>query len=225
MKKVFWVFVLMISAQCITAQIVERNTEFTTAWPYLYRDFYKARIEYIDSAQSTQKLNFNLLNYEVQFLVDDALLTIANPDSITRITFSNGDTFMYKDGNWYHLLQEDGVKILKRYKGDKNDLMESAGAYGTNTSTSSAQKVSSIEGSSSYLYMKDLQTKGGGKKFDLIESFYFCKGEVIKSSSMKNLIKLYPSQKDEIKKVSKSNNINFKNEEDLKILLDKIEFN
>ena len=146
----------------------------TTTWPYLYPEFKEGTAFLKDESQVIQKYNTHIrhdkLHYiDKQGIVREAIL---------------GDVLMVEiDGDAYYNVKGEMMKIAAKTEkgfvvaeilGDFAALLETGGAYGTSSTTSATQKLSSIDTDSqiNQSYMLLQQGKREGAMVDLVTKWY-----------------------------------------------------
>lgn len=216
--------VLFINGSAIAqkAKVLEKPT---SNWPYYFEDFADAQITYIDGSYTQAKVNLHLLNNELQFVKGGTIYTVLNLDSIATVKIGEETSFIRHGGYFYEVLGVNRFVVVQRHKGDINDLYESAGAYGSGTSTASTQDRTSVDvgGMSNMNYFNLSKDKDSGKNFDVTHSLMLLKDGELNLASKRNLQKMFPDSKDEINNLAKELKTNFKKQDDLLLFLEKFE--
>ena len=218
MKKLFFlIFIICLGPFNIMAQ--EHFTPpatRTSTWPYLFDDFSNAKI--IDNNGSIQHMtiNLNLLNDEMQFLNNGEIMQIYPPENVQSIMV-NHLMYVYANKWFLQVIAKGEPMLVQRVHGNMNDLVETTGAYGTQSTVSSTHGLKSIDlggiNNMNYEYLK--KGKEGGKSFNVETTYYFKLGQRLVTVSKSQSIKLFPDQKSKIKNYINQQNIDFKKQSDL----------
>lgn len=196
--------------------VVKAGTRILDYFPYnkryMYPEFLTGRVLFINGSVAENKMNYNLLMDEIQFLGGRGdTLIITGKNNIRQVVIRD-DLFCY-DGGFLRLVMGDGdLKIAQKHY-FKFLGAEKYEAYGMTSS------ISSLESLRTYL-------PAGGTYTDLViaqdlkfketieyhissdgDKFYLITKSVIK--------KLYPEHKKEIKDFLKEHDVDFDNEMDL----------
>lgn len=225
MKKTLILVLLLSSILSAFAQNAVTIPEKATAtWPFLYEDFMEATILMTDGSRGKEHINLNLLNGEMQFIRDGEIRKIAPAEEVKVITVAE-DQFIYHDKSFYQLVKGGEMNLIQRIKGNMSDLVESTGAYGTQSTVSATNKYSTIDlgGINNMSYTQIKKDKLNGKQFDVEVTYFFLKNDVLTKAAKKGFLKLCASNKKEAISFLKSNKINFKNEQDLLTVLEFLE--
>jgi hypothetical protein len=216
-KVVIFSFLILLSFNSFGQEnkpiLVKKGTTlldyFSPSERYLYPEFKIGKVLFKKNTYTGIKLNYNYLTGEVEFLKNSDTLTISDKEDIKSVIIAE-DTLFYKDG---YILQiksghpKIGLKESVEFKDYvKNNGIGSAGSAGSIASYSS------------------ISTSGQVKKLTANEDLIFQRTKVFYISSekgdfelysKKNVLKLFPKNKEEIKLFLKSNNTKFDKEEDL----------
>jgi hypothetical protein len=182
---------------------------------YRYSQFFNGLIVFRDDTRMKVRLNYNILYGEIQYIDKKDTLFIGNPKTIYLIKILE-DTF-YFDKNYLRLVTgRDPVQMLVN---DKITLLdaEKNGAYGTSSATSAINSVNTLYDNNSNRYFnlvtaEDLVLLRKKEYFigNVFQGFYLYRKN--------SLHKLFPKQAIQIDSYIKMNNVDFKNEDDLKKL-------
>ena len=194
--------------------IVPAGTKIIESFPpserYFYPQFMEGKLVLNNGLSSTGLINYNMLLDDMEVIQDDNdTLTILKKRELQYVIVEN-DTFIYMQGYAKHIY---GQK-LKIYCKDRIYLKEilKKGAMGTVNRSAAIGSFSDFE--------------DFGVPYQLVapEDMVF-KREVsyhiatsrgtLESFKKKNILKLFSSQKSEIKKYLKANKINFEKQEDV----------
>jgi hypothetical protein len=179
---------------------------------YAYPSFEQGAVYFADGSVSNALMNYNALYGEIQFINPKGdTLSLADEEKIKLLTINN-DSFYFDHGFMQLLSNSGNIKLLRR-----NVIRQSSsskiGLYDQSVDGGAASSYSSI---SSGAHDADLVLN---QKATLTrQTFYLFgdgKGHLL-SASRKSAEKLYPSKKAVIADYLSKNNIDFKNEADLK---------
>ena len=181
---------------------------------YRYPQFYAGRVYFMNGDVSAAKLNYNLISQAMLFTTSTGdTLAIDNESTIKYITIEK-DTFYYDDG-YLELVENYGrVKLAIKQKINFSDKKK-IGAFGLPTSTLRTEGDDTFLGDRRYNFTiaEDLVFKKETEYFLNDDSNHFL------AINKKNLLKLYPKKKDKIENFMKENNINLREEKDIKRLV------
>ena len=200
---------------------VKKGTSLLDYFPpserYLYPDFTAGNVIYKTNTYTGIRLNYNYLTGEIEFLKNRDTLTIIDKKNLELITVA-GDSLYYDNG--YILLIKNrhpkiGVKETIKFKDYmKKDGMGSASSAGSISSYSSIPsggQLQKLEADQDLIFRRT-------KVFYILSA----DGDFVLFIK-KNVLKLFPKNKDQIKSFLKSNKIKFDSEEDLLKLADFLE--
>jgi hypothetical protein len=205
--------VIVTSAQIAETVTVKAGTAlldyFSKKEIYLNPEFQTGKIFLKTNVFSEKKLNYNYLNGEIEFLDKSDTLLIINKEDLKSIVIAQ-DTF-YHDHGYIRQIRNEYPKIgLKEFFEFKE--IQRKDPYGVMSS-----------GSSSISY-QSLSTDGNFYKLTLNQDIIFERKKLYYISSSdsefvyflkKNVFKLFPKHKGEIKEFLKTNKIKFESEEEL----------
>ena len=181
---------------------------------YRYPNFKEGKVYFLEGGLSAGKLNYNFISEAMQFITPTGdTLSLADEPTIKYIAIEK-DTFYYDKGYLEGLLNAGTVKLAIKQKIKFKDTYK-IGAFGTASPT---------------LRTENEKTYMGDNRYNLIiaEDLIFVKEKEYYLNvrfrdfvivTKKNLIKLFPKQKDNIESFLKENNINLRVESDLKKLV------
>ncbi len=211
MKKLF------ISAICLIAFTALYAQDCTTVWPYLYPDFTEGAVNRTSGKTTNYKLNvhvkesklhFFFLNHENEaYLTDVASVRIGDDiyipvnQKLMRVAAQEGDAYVLE------------LKIA-----DLSNLNETGGAYGTSSSTSATNKLSSIETDAqiNHNHMLLKASRDNGDTIELESTYYFyINGELTEASIREVDKKIAPEDKASWKQFKKENKLKWNQEESL----------
>jgi hypothetical protein len=218
MKKLFFLLLTI----CLSSLASLAQEEFvvpasrTSTWPYLFGDFSNAKILDNNGKVQHMTVNLNLLNEEMQYLNNGEIMQIYPPENVQSITV-NHMLFIFANKWFLQVVAKGEPMLVKRFHGNMNDVVETTGAYGTQSTVSSTHGMSSIDlggiNNMNYEYLK--KGKESGKNFSVETTYYFKLGNQLVPVSKKQSLKLFPEQKSKIKNYIKQQNIDFKKQSDI----------
>ena len=181
---------------------------------YRYPNFNDGKVYYLDGRLSAGKLNYSFISEAMQFISPTGdTLSLADEPTIKYITIEN-DTFYYDKGYLEGLLNAGTAKLAVKQKIKFKDTYK-IGAFGTASPTVRTENEKTYMGDNRYnlIIAEDLIFV---KEKEYYLNVRFRDFVVV---NKKNLIKLFPNQKDNIESFLKENNINLRVENDLKKLM------
>jgi len=215
----FFAFLISgLNAQTSTVLITDKPT---SNWPFYFRDFTEAKITLNDDKESftNTKININLFTGELQYLDGNKVIRILdNIDDVKSIYVDDDLQFMFVDDFVVRIVvSNDKYCITQRKKGKLSDLEEGGGAYGSNVTTGSVDKINSklIGGINNFNYPSLIETKDEGTSFDPELKYFFINGEINFILNKRNLTKAFPDSAKKISSYIKKEKISFKDEKDL----------
>ncbi len=168
MKKVIISAVLLLFAWAMSAQ------EPTTTWPYLYPEFREGTAYLKDRTQSVQQYNIHIRHDRLHFIDKQGIIRETVPGDIVMVEIG-GDAYYNVDGEMMKVVAktEKGF-VAAEILGDFAALLETGGAYGTSSTTSATQKLSSIDTNNqiNQSYMLIQQNKSNGAMVDLVTKLF-----------------------------------------------------
>lgn len=215
-KKVFFIvaFLLLILSS-------NKGQNVTTLWPYLYENFQDGQVLYKDGSSVKHKLNVHVLKEKLHFLRGDQILE-ADVAQVIGVDIM-GDSYLCVDGRVMKVVaSSNNLVLLHSQKGDFDALFNSGGAYGSSSSSSSIQKLSSIEiggiSNMSHMYLKQNALRGSA--LALKSEYFFFKDGVLMDANRKSLETLLSEeQRIGFKSFLKTNKIKWSTEQGLKQVL------
>jgi len=208
---------LLLSTFAVNAQ----GYEPTTKWPYLYNDFNKGTVFFTDNSKTTASVNIHLMGSLLHY-EKDGLIYHIEINKLTGVEIGN-DKFIPSDGKLVKIIGKMGNNyVAKLTTGDFDALMTSSGAYGMSSTSSSVNKLNSIDigGISNLNYRLMVDEKQEGRILPLKVSYLlFVDGKTIPAVKAEIEKQLSGDQKAEFKTFIKDNKIKFNKEESLMELL------
>lgn len=214
----------MIYILCFWAFGIAEAQECTTSWPYLFPEFEKAIVYLKDGSHLTQKVNIHVRKSDLHFL-DGDIIKKAEEGNVLRVEIENR-IFLNVEGKMVEALKLVGPNFIGLViLGDFEALNETEGAYGSASSTSAAQRNSSIEsGTSAGIYVNYTvlqKNKNEGIKLPLVRKYYLIMNGKLYLANRRGIeSELTKEQKKAFKIFLKTNRIQWKNPESLVKVLD-----
>ena len=181
---------------------------------YRYPNFKEGKVYFLEGGLSAGKLNYNFISEAMQFISPTGdTLSLADEPTIKYVTVEK-DTFYYDKGYLEGLINAGTVKLAIKQKIKFKDTYK-IGAFGTASPTLRTENEKTYMGDNRYnlIIAEDLIFV---KEKDYYLNVRFRDFVIV---TKKNLIKLFPKQKDNIESFLKENNINLRVESDLKKLV------
>jgi len=208
---------LLLSTFAVNAQ----SYEPTTKWPYLYNDFNKGTVLFTDNSKTTAMVNIHLMGSLLHY-EKDGLIYHVEINKITGVEIGD-DKFIPSDGKLVKIIAKMGNNYLAKLTiGDFDALMTSSGAYGMSSTSSSVNKLNSIDigGISNLNYRLMVDEKQEGRILPLKVSYlFFVNGKTIPAVKSEIEKQLTDDKKAEFKAFIKEKKIKFNKEESLLDLL------
>ena len=185
----------------------------TKADIFMYPEFLKGLILYVDNTQSPATLNYNVFLGKMMFLGNRKdTLVITNAETVKWFILDL-DTFVYQKEYYRYLAGNDQFRLLsKRYT--KLVDVKKEGAYGSSNSTGAVDSYSSLStNNSSKLYQLRVNEE---TVFSIRTEYYFknSTNEPVQATKG-NLFKMFPDKTDQIKSYLKTESIRFNKMEDM----------
>jgi len=182
---------------------------FTVSERYLYPEFTAGQVIFRQPAYSERKLNYNILNGEIEFIQGHDTLSIANTEDVKLVVIQE-DTFYYNDvfikqirGGYPKVGVRDIFELKEVLKKD---------SYGVSSSGSSRISFNALPADGNIYKLKG----NHDMVFERIREYYIStpwSGFI--SFNKKNVFLLYPGEKKQIKSYLKSNKVKFETEAEL----------
>ena len=187
---------------------------FPIADRYLYPEFTTGKAIFTNERVYPSRYNYNFLYGEMEFIKSNDTLFITDKRDLLFIVVAQ-DTFYYHSG-YLQLIRSGQLKVYLKQNIVMKDIRKK-GAMGSINRSAASQ---------SYDYwLTNGLSKDLVAEIDLVlqkAEFYFfsTSGEDFSRFNRKNIIKILPDKKNEIKNFIKSNEIDFESREDLLNLAD-----
>jgi hypothetical protein len=220
MKKVLffacYMFIInaLLSAQKFEPVTVKPGMRVVDCFPfnerYRYTEFFTGRIYFKSGVNSEAKLNYDLLNWEMEYIRKKDTLAIANKKDIRLIVIVQ-DTFFYDKGYYLEQIHGGTVKVVqKQYI--KLKETQKKDSYGTSSSGSATNSYGMMPLAGNFYKL----IANEDMLFQRTLEYYLSdqSGEFVQYNK-KNLIHLFPQHEDEIKAYIKTNKTSFEKRDDL----------
>ena len=223
MKKLIILFLLpmYISAQeKVMLDVLsgeDLGNRVSTGMQYVFQDFTKGEVHFDNGRKNSSMLNYNMLLGEMQFVDNEAILSLATLKDIKMIIINDRKFFPYNNSEFCEELHatEDVRLCVKR---NARPLEQSkSGAMGIETSTRSSTTYNSIDNNSGVRNDLEVQRKILVSTKDTY--FLMNKGKYFQIKNQKSFIKLYPLHSAKIEAYVIEHDTDFKNEDDLEALI------
>jgi hypothetical protein len=220
MKKVLFFICCMVfinsllSAQKYEPVTVRAGQRVVDCFPfserYLYPQFTTGRIYLKSGIYSEAKFNYDLLNWEFEYIRKNDTLAIANKKDIRLIAIAR-DTFFYDKGYYFEqiiggpvkIYQKQCIKLLETQKKD---------SYGTSSSGAATNSYGMLPSEGNFHKL----TANEDMVFQRTFEFYLSDPSGgFASCNKKNLLHIYHQHEDEIRAYLKTARINFEKRDDL----------
>ena len=211
------VYTNQLSAQTLTTITVKAGEDLTAVYKQMYRfpQFMYGKVYFMNNDSAKGRLNYNMLIGKMQFIDtrgDTLVLSDDNPIRLVAI-----------DTNIFYCNSEECVELLAGWPSAELAVShqlklsdeQKIGAYGLPTSTQTIENKNSFKTNNDYRLQlnRDLI-------FTKETRYYFIDaGKHIIIANKKNLLKLFPKENAMIENYLQKNEVDFKNEIDLKNLM------
>jgi len=216
MKKKSFVFVLIVVMVLPVIALSQTNQEPQLQSRYFFSSLVKGRVLYHDGSIFNYPLNYDLLMNEMIFSPsENKVLAFAQPSMVKEVEIGNY-VFIQKNNLFYELIIRDSIALLALHK--LNVSADKIGAYGLVNSTSSIDTYTSLD--LSYATVKlSPNVKINESKSTVYYLLINNKLKLI--SNPKNIYKIFPKLKPEIKQFIENRKLSFKEQ---KSLIEIVEF-
>ena len=203
-------------SQTSNAIVIKAGEDVSLIYRQIFRypDFQFAKVYLNDGDSAGNRLNWNLYMGAIQFInATGDTLVMEDPSIVKKIVV--GKDTIYRGGDDFYELVANFKKARlvvtrKLILADEQKI----GAYGLPTSTHSIETKKSLKAEQNYqLKLQEDLVFTKEMRYFFVEN-----GNQFQPVTKKNLLKGFPKHKDAIENYLKQNNINWKNEEDLRKL-------
>lgn len=222
MKKLLFLFVVAFFALAASAQ----DEMPTVNWPYLYPDFVQGELMQIGGGTSKGQYNIHL-GQGALHLVENGQIGEISVQTVMKVTMGE-DIFRNVGGRMYKVLAEgkEGYVVMETLA-DYSAIVRNDGAYGG--SLSNAAKGFSYDenyGNYSYLvtnnYADLLSIKNESEELPVTKNTYLVIDNQLHQANKKSVLAIEGVDKKAFAEFLKSNDIKWKNTEDLVKVIDYI---
>ncbi len=198
--------------------------EPTTVWPYLYDDFVNAQIYNCSGEMSRAKVNVHLLRNDLHYLNQGQIYKAEYQNDVTRLLLEDSTQLIRCENYFIEVLGETPQAIVgRRVTGDYDRLTQTTGAYGTSSSTSATNELTSVPFVNTPSYQLISQERENGQILPVTVRYCFVVNGEIVFANKKNIARLLPeTERKEFSLFLKDNKIKWKNEDSLRKVLDYI---
>lgn len=192
-------------------------------WPYLFTDFTEATLHFRSGETGKAKVNIHLLHNDLHYLNGSKIFTTDNQNDVARIVLPDSTAFVRCENLYIEVLGETPQAILgRRTTGDFDRLFQGTGAYGTSSSTSATDQLSSLQigGISNMNYDLIRVERENGQTLPLSVRFCFVIDGQIYNANKRTISKLLPeADQKEFNTFLKKNKVKWNREEGLQKVL------
>lgn len=200
--------------------------EPTTMWPYLFDDFTEATYYFRSGEKGSARVNIHLLRNDLHYLNGSQIYTTNGQNEIARIVLADSTQFVRCEDKFVQVLGETPQALFGRWtNGDFDRLLQNKGAYGTSSSTSATNKLSSLQigGISNLNYDLIRVERENGQTLPLTSKMCFVIGGQMYNANKRTISKLLPESKQkEFNAFLKANKVKWNKVEGLQKVLDYI---
>lgn len=222
MKELIILFLMLNTLSLFSQenQEIKVNTNFSLKSQYYYDTFIPGKIYFKDGREAHGELNYNVVVEEFHYIENDILRTFSEMDirKISKIVINN-KLFIVKNLKVYEVIYSDKIMLLLRRKAEKKDVNQNTGAYGTNSNTSTNQKITVLSHAIGHELEKgalvNIKDEINNSEINLVESFNLLYNNKLYPTNKKSFIEIYPDKEDEIKSYIKKEKIKLKKPEDI----------
>ena len=199
-----------------------RAQECSTSWPYLYPTFQEGTIYMKGGTKLVQEVNVHVLHGRLHY-IDKGVVKEALSRDILLVQIGE-DKYMDVNGDIMKVIvSEERGFVASHQVGDFDRLRESGGAYGTSTTNSATQKLTSIDlaGKVNQNHMEMWENRHNGESLSLVNTYYLVTPAKIWKASRRGIDEeLGAEQRQAFKAWLKANKIKWNDPSSLIKLLD-----
>jgi hypothetical protein len=205
--------ILLLLPTCII--VAQQKREISH---YLFPNFTKGTILMKSGSVNEATLNYNSLSEEVVYRNSGQIMAVADYllSQMDTIYISN-KKFVYQNNMYLDFLtKKDDITLFAQHKCELN-APPKTGAFGKPMQTANTETLSSFEKSGN-IYA--LQLPDGYTTEPFIVYWIEMEGELINFKNIGQLRRIFSDKKSEIKDFTKKNKVDFKNPEDVQLLIE-----
>lgn len=195
-------------------------------WPYLFTDFTEATLHFRSGETGQAKVNIHLLHNDLHYLNGSKIFTTDNQNDVARVVLPDNRAFVRCENLYIEVLGETPQAILgRRTTGDFDRLAQGTGAYGTSSSTSAVDNLSSLQigGLTNLNYDLIRVERENGQTLPLSVRFCFVIDGQLYNANKRTISKLLPeADQKEFNTFLKKNKVKWNREEGLQKVLEYI---
>lgn len=188
---------------CLSLPIIGHGQNAINS-PYLFESFAQGTIITHSGKQLPSLINYHTLKEKMYLEKDNFQITADKRMQIDSIKILSR-TFVSVEDLFYELLIEDEVSLFKQHKTTLSDQAVDTG-YGTGSKTSGNNKLTFSQSS---LNNKHKDIPAGYELIDASIYWIYYKNEFSSFKTIKQLVKIFPAHKNQLKSFTKENKINF----------------
>lgn len=185
--------------------------------------FYKGRVIYNNGKSSSALMNYNLLDNSIYFLdKDKKLLKLIGLNSINSINYAKRFFYVFNGEVYEQLYSSEKISLLLKLKTHIKNNNVAKGPYGTTLEPSSIETYSTSTSYDNFDYNDYILGYNSSKKDKinidiLLNKDYYLQvnGKLKKISKVRDLVKLFPSKKNDLYNYINDNNLVISKEQDL----------
>lgn len=215
MKKIVFILIAVMASFGLQAQ------KCSTMWPYLYPEFTEGTIYMKGGQKVVQQVNVHTLKGRLHF-IDKGVIKEAVSDEVLLLQIGEEKYMCVNSDIMKVMASEERGFVAALILGDFQKLNNTSGAYGTSTTNSATQKLTSIDvaGKVNQNHMELWENRHNGEQVDLVNKYFIVTPEQTVPATRKDIESAFPDRKDELKTWLKSNKIKWNEPESLMTLLD-----
>lgn len=208
---------------CAIICIVQMNAQEPGAG-LLFNQFQRGLIKYRNNSQREALLNYNTVEQEFLFLSDDnTIMAIGDPQNIDMIVIGHRSFVPIKEDMFYEMLKAGNTNFFVQWK-SKFISQGKRGAYGGYSGSSAISSVTLTQGGSTGtggIGLHEHLSSDEKFKADMECMYYVIVGDKYRNfNSLKGLVKIFKTHKDQIKAFSGQNSVDYSNPDDVRKLLE-----
>ena len=185
---------------------------------YVFNEFSPGTVKLKSGETYKQQLNYNIVTNEMVFENNGKFAAIANAESVDTIYISDRK-FIPLSKKFYEVLVTGPMPLLEEFTATVTEPGTSIG-YGSTTEAGAASSYQSLirDGGAYGLKLPDGYTVVPKNDFFILKE-----GNLERAGSQKQLAKIFPDKKDQIKDFVEKNHTNFSKREDIIALVKELE--
>jgi hypothetical protein len=195
----------------------ENSSSSARKQAYYYENFQDGKVVFLSGVVNPGNLNYNMLSGEIEFINSKKdTLELANMHTVALVTISTDSFYYDRKGKVLLKLLADynKTKLLVSEKFELSNI-KSVGAYGLETNSQAPNSTRDLQFDKTQQKLKQNETM----IFTSKPAYYFSNYNRFLPANKSNVLKLFPNHETAVRDYISKNDTNFKNEEDLKKLL------